>query len=129
VIDLDENVYEDQRAKLRQWGVHLVHIGHDVGRQGMQDGVIIPFLRSMRRPTFVSRDADFFDKSLCSDGYCLMWLDVRPVEVAVYVRRLLRHPDFRTWSQRRGLVLRVAENGITVWTVDEARPRRHKWSD
>jgi hypothetical protein len=113
------------RTSAPSWGVHLVQIGHDVGRKGMLDEAIISLLRAIRRPTLVSRDADFFDKSLCSRQYCLVWLDVRPDEVADYVRRLLRHANFKTWSQRRGRVVRVSATGITAWAIRAARARRY----
>jgi hypothetical protein len=70
----------------------LCQIGRDVGRKGMKDDQIIPLLRTMRHPTFLSRDRDFFDKTLCNDRMCLLYLDCRPFEVAKYACRLLRHP-------------------------------------
>jgi hypothetical protein len=96
VIILDENILESQRTRLRGWRIHLRQIGRDLGRKGMQDDEVIPLLRSLRRPTFVSWDREFFDRSLSSDRFCLAYLDVRPLEVAEYVRRLLRHPRFKT---------------------------------
>jgi hypothetical protein len=129
VIVLDENIFEDQRARLRLWRIHLCQIGPDVGRKGMPDDEIMPLLRTMRRPTFVTWDSDFFDKTLCSDRFCLAYLDVRPLEVAEYVRRLLRHPEFRSWSQRKGCVVRVSTNGITAWRAHAPRVSRHRWVD
>lgn len=129
MIVLDENVFECQRARLRRWRTHLVQIGRDIARQGMQDDEIIPLLRRLRRPTFVSRDRDFFDKSLCSDSFCLVYLDVRPLEVAEYVRRLLRHLEFKTWSQRKGRVVRLAPSGISAWRAHATRVARYRWLD
>jgi hypothetical protein len=42
---LDENIVESQRQLLRSWRIRVQRIGHDVGRAGMQDEQIIPFLR------------------------------------------------------------------------------------
>jgi hypothetical protein len=127
VIVLDENVFESQRLQLRSWRIHLCQIGQDVGRKGMQDDAIITLLRTLRRPSFFSRDRDFFKKTLCSDNYCLAYFDVGPLEVAQYARRLLRHPDFKSWSQRQGSVARIAASGISVWHAHAARLVRYPW--
>jgi hypothetical protein len=79
VIVLDENVFASQRGRLKSWRVHLCQIGNDVGRKGMLDDEIIPLLRTLRRPTFISRDRDFFDKSLCHGRFCLIHFRVRPL--------------------------------------------------
>src|SRR5207253_2399648 len=84
VLVLDENVFASQRAQLRQRRMRPCQIGRDIGRKGMEDDEIIPMLRELRRSTFVSRDRDFFDKTLCHDRICLVYLDVRPLEVAEY---------------------------------------------
>ena len=71
MIVLDENVFESQRLRLRLWRMHLCQIGHDFGRKGMQDDEIVTLLRTLRHPSFFTRDRDFFNKMLCSDHYCL----------------------------------------------------------
>ena len=129
MIILDENILKNQRTRLQWWRIHFSQIGQDLGRKGMQDDEIITLLRTLRRPTFVSRDEDFFDRSLCSDRFCLVYLDVGQQEVAAYVRRLLRHAQFKTWSQRKGQVLRVAKSGISAWQARAARVARYSWVD
>ena len=126
---LDENVFESQRARLRAWRIHLYQIGRDAGRKGMHDDEIIPLPRKIRRPTFISRDRDFFSKKLASDDYSLVFLDVGPLDIAEFVRRLLRHADFKTWNQRRGCVARVSSSGVAVWRVHTARLSRYSWMD
>jgi predicted nuclease of predicted toxin-antitoxin system len=79
VIVLDENIFASQRSLLRKWRIHLCQIGRDIGRKGMQDDEIISLLRKLRRPSLVSRDSDFFKKSLCHDCFCLLYLDVPPL--------------------------------------------------
>lgn len=129
MIVLDENVFESQRDQLRRWRIRLCQIGREVGRKGMQDDEIVPLLRKLRRPSLVSRDSDFFNPSLRNDRICLLYLDVRPLEVAEYVRRFLRHPEFRTWSQRKGCVARVSASGIAAWRIHDSRARRYRWVD
>jgi hypothetical protein len=50
---LDEQIPEDQRRLLRSWRVPVRHIGYDIGRQGIKDPEIIPFLLALRRPTLL----------------------------------------------------------------------------
>ena len=120
---------ESQRTQLRRWRIPVCKVGRDVGRKGMQDPEIVPLLRTFHRPTFVSWDRDFFDRTLCSDRFCLVHMDVRPLQIADYVRRLLRHHEFKTWSQRRGRVIRVAPSGISVWQARSPRMTRIPWPD
>jgi hypothetical protein len=128
VIVLDENVFESQWTQLRRWRIHLYQIGRDAGRKGMADEEIITLLRRLHRPSFVSRDRDFFDKTLGGGSFCLLYLDIRPFQVAEYVRRLLRHPEFNTWSQRKGRVVRVRASGISAWHVRAPRVVHHPWA-
>jgi len=129
VIVLDENVFESQRAQLRWQRIRLCQIGRDVGRKGMKDDEIIPLLQSLRRPTFVSRDRDFFEKTLRNDRICLVYLDVWPLEVAEYTRRLLRHEHFKAWSQRKGCAIPVAASGISAWRTRTPQISRYRWVD
>jgi len=69
----------------------------------------------LRRPTFFTRDEDFYKPNLRHSGYCLVHLDVLPEEVAEYIRRFLRHPSFRTQAQRMGKVVRVRHSGLAWW--------------
>jgi hypothetical protein len=68
----------------------------------------------LRRPTLFTRDRDFYDPRLQHTGYCLVYVDVSPDDVAEFVRRFLRHPNFRTQAQRMGKVVRVHNDGISV---------------
>ncbi len=126
---MDENVFESQRTQLLRRRMHLCQIGRDLGRKGMKDDEIITLLRTLRRPTFITRDRDFFDRTLCSDKMCLVYFDIRPLEVAGYARRFLRHPRFKAWSRRKGSVVRVAATGISVWRTKELHIWRYRWVD
>ncbi len=61
--------------------------------------------------------------------YCLVLLDVGRTEVATYVRRVLRHPDFNTRAKRLGPILRASPAGITVWRLHAERELRYPWHD
>lgn len=52
MIVLDENITVPERERLRQWKIPVRHIGFDLGHKGMEDENIIPFLLTLRQPTF-----------------------------------------------------------------------------
>jgi hypothetical protein len=113
---LDENIDLPQRQRLDAWKIHYRRIGVWVGRFGMKDhDEIIPLLHQLHRPTFFTRDHDFYHPVLRHAGYCLVHLDVMPDEAAEYIRHLLRHRTFRTHAQRMGKVVRVRHSGLTYW--------------
>jgi len=124
---LDENVPASQRQLLSSWRIRVRQIGVDVGRAGMQDDEIIALLQQRRRPTFFTRDEDFFDRRLCHAGYSLVYMAVERHEVALFVRRLLRHADFNTQAKRMGAVLRVSSAGLSAWRLHAKKPLAIEW--
>jgi hypothetical protein len=118
---LDENVREDQRGLLLRWGIPAHQLGVDVGRKGMKDQEIIPFLHTLRDTTFFTRDRGFYDRRLCHPRYCLVCLTVGKEEVAVFMRRLLRHPEADTRAKRMGAVIRVSHAGFSIWRRNVAK--------
>ena len=112
---LDENFPEDQIPRLQEWRIPFRQIGRHVARLGIKDPDIIPLLHQLRRVTFFTQDQDFFRPALCHGAYCLVWLDVRADDAALYVRRFLRHPRFTTQAMRLGIVARAYRNGIRFW--------------
>ncbi len=61
---LDENIPKNQRQLLEKWHIHVRQIGINIGRMGMEDEEIIPFLIQIKRPTFFTRDEHFYDPNL-----------------------------------------------------------------
>jgi len=114
---LDENILRNQRQTLQSWRIRVHQIGEDVGRKGMKDDEIIPFLLERRRPTFFTRDLGFYERRLCHVRYCLVCLTVGRYEVATFVRRLLRYSEFDTQVKRMGAVIRVSSAGLQVWRL------------
>lgn len=58
---LDENIFAFQRHQLLAWKIHVRQIGVEIGTRGIDDlEEIIPLLHSLRRPTFFTRDHDFY---------------------------------------------------------------------
>ncbi len=124
---LDENIPKPQRELLEAWRIPVKQIGVSIGRKGMLDEEILPLLLRQRHPTFFTRDDDFFVRELCHAKYCLVYLTVAKTEVALFVRRLLRQPDFRTKAGRMGKVLRVSHVGISFWQRHQPKEQYIEW--
>jgi len=124
---LDENIIDNQRRLLASWRIRVHQIGYEVGRKGMKDQEIIPFLHQLKQPTFFTRDDDFYNRKLCHAGYCLVHLDVRKEEVAIFVRRILRHQAFKTKAKRMGKVIRASHVGLSVWSLHAEKEEQFSW--
>jgi len=124
---LDENILESQRQLLLSRRTPVRQIGFDIGRQGLKDKEIITFLLQLKRVTFFTLDSDFYRRTLCHAKYCLVHLDVRQHEVAVFVRRLLRHSQFHTAATRMDKVVRVSSVGITAWRLHAEKEVSVNW--
>lgn len=125
---LDENISADQRQLLERWRVHVRQLGFDLGRPGTQDDDIIPFLLQQHRPTFFTRDEDFYDRRLCHLRYCLVHLAIEKSEVAAFVRRFLRHPACNTQAKRLGSVIRVSKTGLSIWRLHAKKILALDWT-
>lgn len=124
---LDENIPAGQRQLLEAWHLRIYQIGFNVGRRGMQDEEVIPLLLKLRRPTFFTRDDDFYERRLCHAKYGLVYLAVQKYEAAAFVRRLLRHPEFNTQAKRMGTVIRVSQAGLACWRLHAEKPVSFAW--
>ncbi|MEM7117571.1 MAG: DUF5615 family PIN-like protein [Chloroflexota bacterium] len=124
---LDENIPRNQRELLNSWRIPIRQIGHDISRKGIQDDEIIPFLHQQTRATFFTRDSDFFDRKLCHQRYCLVFMDVGRYEAASFVRRLLRHPDLNTQAKSMGTVIRTSHTGLLVYRLHSGIPLSFHW--
>ena len=66
---LDENIFELHRQQLEAWSIRVRQVGVDIGKLGMDDREeIIPLLHGLRRPTFFTRDKDFYHRWLSPSG-------------------------------------------------------------
>ena len=125
MIILDENFPESQRQLLRGWHIPLRQIGYEVGRKGMQDEELLPFLRYRRRTTFFTLDQGFYRRQLCHVRYCLICVDVGQYAAAAFVRRLLRHRQFDTEAKRLALPFAYRSVG---WGCGVFMPRKKSMS-
>jgi hypothetical protein len=120
VIVLDENIVEDEAILLRDSLAGVRQIGVDIGRKGMQDDEVIPFLHSLKRVTFITRDRRFFTRDSPHSNYCLLVLAVEQYEVALIAKRTLKHPDFDTAQKRMGAIIHAAQSGLRVRRLNQA---------
>lgn len=124
---LDENIVDSQRLLLESWRLHPHQIGQNTGRAGMQDDQIIPLLRSLDKPTFCTRDLEFFSRDEPHPSFCIVCLSVGQHEVASFVRRVLRHADFNSKAKRMGRCLFVSSASIRVKTFKSNNEISVKW--
>ena len=126
---LDENILESQRQLLRSWGVSIRQMGVELGRKGMADEEILPFLLAIARPTLFTRDLGFAERRFCHARYCLVILAVGQYEAGHFIRRVLRHRSFNTHAKRMGAVIRVMPTGLVVWRLHGEHEIRLTWPD
>jgi hypothetical protein len=125
---LDEDISAPTCERLRAYKIHFRQIGVSIGRSGMKDREdVIPLLHRLKSPTFFTLDHGFYHPTLLHQACCLVFLDVWDDEVAEYVRCFLRHPQFRTQSQRIGKVVRVRHSGVNYWQLHERKERVVSW--
>ncbi len=124
---LDENIRDDQRNLLRKWRIPCRQIGKEISRSGIEDENLIPLLHRLHRATLFTADKHFFKQSLCHPSYGLLYLDVRNVQVAEFIRRFLKHPAFDTQAKRLGIVARVSSGGVQSWRKGRAALETVEW--
>lgn len=127
MIILDENFAESQRQLLRSWRIPVRQIGYDVGRAGMKDDEILPFLHHLRRPTFFSLDLGFYRRTHSHPRYGIVCLDIGDYDAATFVRRFLKHPRFDTEAKRLNAVIRLSYVGLTFWQTGIDSEQRLNW--
>ncbi len=124
---LDENIFEVQWQILKRKRVPTRHIGRDIGRMGMQDVEVIPFLLTLKRPTFFTSDFDFYKRKLCHRKYCLVYLDVEQDKTAYMIRLFLRHRIFKDRAERMGKVFCISTERILFWEINASNEDQCDW--
>ena len=127
MIVLDENIVASQMRLFHEWHISVHKVGYDIGRAGMQDDEIIPFLHSLKRVTFITRDLRFYARETPHSNHCLVVLSVAQQEVASFTRRFLKHPDFDTAQKRMGAIVQANQNGLRVRRLNQAGETALPW--
>jgi hypothetical protein len=125
---LDENILQDQRQLLSNWQIPFRQIGYELGRKGMKDDEIIPFLLTLHEPTLFTLDGDFYKRGLCHARYGLVYLDVKQSEAATFIRFILRHPTLKTHASRMGTTVRASHTGLTIWQLHSEVEMHYNWA-
>src|SRR5450432_2312292 len=102
-------------------------MGLDFGRKGLKDEEIV-VLRRQRNSALFTRDAGFYQPVLRHPSYCIVVASVGQHEVAAFIRRFLRHPDFDTQAKRMGRVLRISHAGLAVWRLRSQTEMHTIWN-
>ena len=129
MIVLDENILDGQRLMLDHWSIRNRQIGVDLATKGIKDDAVIVLLRTLRQPTFITRDLGFYVPTLKHPRYAIVVAAVGQYEVAAFVRRFLRHPEFNAFAKRTGRVIRISSAAITWWQTRSEREMRVTWDD
>lgn len=125
---LDEDISAPECARLRTYKLHFRQIGGVIGNSGMKDREeILPLLHRLKHPTFFTLDHGFYHPTLLHQRYCLVFLDVWDDEAAEYIRRFLRHSEFRTQTQRMGKIARVRHRSVSYWQIHIREERTLRW--
>jgi len=128
VILLDHNITEDQSAQLRRWHIHFQQVGYEVGRPEWEDQQeILRHLHQVKQATFFTRDLGFFRRRFCHPNYCLVVVTGPVLNTASSIRRLLRHPEFKTKARRRGKVVKISSAKIAWWEISRDRQQHTTW--
>jgi hypothetical protein len=88
-------------------------------------------LRTLRTPTFVTIDSQFWNRRRCDRWYCIVYFDLRADqqgEIPTLLRRLLRLPEFQTRAARMGKVARVSRDHVTWWQLGDDTLHMTQWS-
>jgi len=94
------------------------------------DDRVPALLQTLHQPTFLTIDADFWNKRWCHTGYAILYFALRDNEqdqLPGLLRALLRRPEFRTRSRRMGKVVRVGPTHIDWWASQAADLCRVAW--
>jgi hypothetical protein len=126
---LDENIPSDEVELLRAWRLRVSQIGEDLAAAGITDEDIVRLLHRVRGVTFFSRDGGFYDRTLVHSRYCIIVLDVRRDEIARFIRRFLRSPNYRRRADRLGHVFRISHVGVHYWTKYARRESFEAWDE
>jgi hypothetical protein len=128
VVILDHDIPRHQLEILQRARLRPQQIGREIGRPEWQDlEEILRYLHRQKSVTFFTCDEGFFRKRLTHPTYCIVVVSGFVVDTALYIRRFLFHPLFRTKRHGVGKVMRLSATGIAWWEIASASQQRHPW--
>jgi hypothetical protein len=117
-ILLDEHISHPRVLLLLQKWIKVEPLTELRRGQHVLDERVPSLLLTLKQPTFVTIDRDFWKRHLCHPDYCLLYFPLRREEQGMIpdlLRALLRLPEFRTRAARMGKVARVSTAAIHYW--------------
>jgi len=94
----------------------------------IKDDAIPEILRRQNQPTFVTiNERDFWRKVEIDSRFCVVCFtlsDARAREIPARLRALLNRPEFRTKASRMGKVVRMTEDEISYYTLDDQKIKK-----
>ena len=129
MIILDENISRDQREAFQKWKIKFKQIGYDLANKGIIDENIIVVLHSLKQPTLFTWDSDFYNYKLLHKNYCIVYVDVKQTDVAIYIRKFLNSDLFYTKSKRMGKIIRITYEGIKCWEFSKKTEKQFLWNE
>ena len=128
LILLDHNIPQSEVQLLRRWRIHCRQVGYEVGRPEWDDAQeILRYLQRSRKITFFTRDIGFFRRRLCHKNYCIVVLTGPPTESALWIRRFLKHPEFRTQALRYRRVVKLTATALNFWQLGRDNRQKTSW--
>lgn len=133
MIVLDEQLLgrglEDEIAAWYRGSVCFIH---ELRPQTVvKDDAIPEVLRQQRHPTFVTiNDHHFWRKIEADARYCIVCFDFSDAEATLIpplLKHLLRHPQFKSKSQRMGCVIRYTNVAVSYYTRQDRTVRTIAW--
>jgi hypothetical protein len=94
------------------------------------DDRIPEIFRTLKQPTFVTIDQDFWHPLWCHPAYCILYFALRDDQQELLpglLRALLRRPEFRTRAVRMGKVARVSTFVIDYWQHPPGDVQHASW--
>lgn len=119
----DESIHEQLKARR----IAVDRIGAGFGKTGWLDEHILQALHGSEK-TFHTRDHGFYRRSAAHSSYCIVYYEAPIAEMAVYIRRFLRHPQFNTHAKRLGKVIKVTSQRIEFWQQGRSAKSVMRWS-
>jgi hypothetical protein len=129
MIVLDEQLLgRGLESEIAAWYRGSVCFIHELRPQTVvKDDVIPTLLRTHRQPTFVTiNNHDFWRKVEADERFCVICFDFSDSEareIPPILKRLLRHPDFKTKAQRMGCVIRYTNVAVSYYTRNDRTVR------
>jgi hypothetical protein len=125
MIVLDEQLLgRNIEHDIARWYRGPVHFILDLRpRTVIKDDGIPELLRQQSQPTFVTiNERDFWQKVEANARYCIVCFplpDPRVREIPNALRSLFRQPKFRTKARRMGKVIRVTNEDVRFYTIND----------